>query len=188
MGGTLLEKLSRENYYAHLSVISYNTYIFNETVRDNFKLARQNVTDKEIYESLQKVNLANFIRENGGLDKVINEDAANISGGQKQRLALAINLVADKDIYIFDEATSNIDIESEAVIMHNIKELSDNKTVIVISHRLANVLPSDLIYYMESGEVKEKGTHIELMLQNGSYAKLYKEQKKLEEGFEVATV
>ena len=188
VGGTLLEKLSRENYYAHLSVISYNTYIFNETVRDNFKLARQNVTDKEIYESLQKVNLANFIRENGGLDKVINEDAANISGGQKQRLALAINLVADKDIYIFDEATSNIDIESEAVIMHNIKELSDNKTVIVISHRLANVLPSDLIYYMESGEVKEQGTHIELMLQNGSYAKLYKEQKKLEEGFEVATV
>ena len=155
-------------------------------------LANKAVTDEEIYGALEKVNLADFIRENGGLDKVITEDAANISGGQKQRLALAVNLVAHKDIYVFDEATSNIDIESEAIIMANIKALSREKAVIVISHRLANVTPADLIYYMESGELKESGTHSELMEsgthselmeRNSGYAKLYTTQKNLEEGY-----
>ncbi|MBP1580878.1 MAG: ABC transporter ATP-binding protein/permease [Oscillospiraceae bacterium] len=183
VGGKSMETLSRESYYAHLAVVSYNTYLFNETVRQNFMLANQTVTDAEIYAALKKVNLSDFIRENGGLDKVITEDAANISGGQKQRLALAVNLVANKAIYIFDEATSNIDMESEAIIMENIKELSKNKAVIVISHRLANVVPSDLIYYMESGEVKEIGTHKELMEKQGAYAKLYLTQKALEEGY-----
>ena len=183
VGGKALESLSRESYYSHLAVVSYNTYIFNETVRANFMLANKNVTDEEIYTALEKVNLLDFIRENGGLDKVITEDAANISGGQKQRLALAVNLVANKDIYVFDEATSNIDIESEAIIMANIKELSKTKAVIVISHRLANVVPSDLIYYMESGELVESGTHDELMEKGGGYAKLYTTQKNLEEGY-----
>ena len=183
VGGKEIERLSRESYYSHLAVVSYNTYIFNETVRANFMLANKNVTDQQIYDALKKVNLLGFIRENGGLDKVITEDAANISGGQKQRLALAVNLVADKAIYVFDEATSNIDIESEAIIMANIKELSISKSVIVISHRLANVVPSDLIYYMESGELIESGTHEELMAKNGGYAKLYTTQKNLEEGY-----
>lgn len=183
VGGKELESLSRESYYSHLAVVSYNTYIFNETVRANFMLANKAVTDEEIYGALEKVNLADFIRENGGLDKVITEDAANISGGQKQRLALAVNLVTHKDIYVFDEATSNIDIESEAIIMANIKALSREKAVIVISHRLANVTPADLIYYMESGELKESGTHRELMERNSGYAKLYTTQKNLEEGY-----
>ena len=183
VGGKALESLSRESYYSHLAVVSYNTYIFNETVRANFMLANKKVTHEEIYAALEKVNLLDFIRENGGLDKVITEDAANISGGQKQRLALAVNLVANKDIYVFDEATSNIDIESEAIIMANIKELSKTKAVIVISHRLANVVPSDLIYYMESGELVESGTHDELMEKGGGYAKLYTTQKNLEEGY-----
>lgn len=183
VGGKELESLSRESYYSHLAVVSYNTYTFNETVRANFMLANKAVTDEEIYGALEKVNLADFIRENGGLDKVITEDAANISGGQKQRLALAVNLVAHKDIYVFDEATSNIDIESEAIIMANIKALSREKAVIVISHRLANVTPADLIYYMESGELKESGTHSELMERNSGYAKLYTTQKNLEEGY-----
>ena len=183
VGGKALENFSRESYYSHLAVVSYNTYIFNETVRANFMLANKNVTDDAIYDALEKVNLLGFIRENGGLDKVITEDAANISGGQKQRLALAVNLVADKSIYVFDEATSNIDVESEAIIMSNMKELSKSKSVIVISHRLANVVPSDLIYYMESGELVESGTHDELMAKNGGYAKLYTTQKKLEEGY-----
>ena len=187
VGGKTLENLSRESYYAHLAVVSCNTYIFNETVRANFMLANKNVTDEEIYAALEKVNLADFIRENGGLDKVITEDAANISGGQKQRLALAVNLVADKDVYVFDEAMSNIDIESEAIIMANIKARSREKAVIVISHRLANVVPSDLIYYMESGELKESGTHDELMSKGGGYAKLYTAQKKLEEGYAEVT-
>ena len=183
VGNKRLETLSRDAYYSHISVVSYNTYIFNETIRQNFMLAKANVTDEEIYSALKKVNLYDFIIDNGGLDKVITEDAANISGGQKQRLALAINLVANKDIYIFDEATSNIDIESEAIIMNNIKELSKEKSVIVISHRLANVIAADTIYYIEDGEVKEHGTHEELMNMHEGYAKLYTTQKNLEEGY-----
>lgn len=183
VGNKPLETLNREAYYSHISVVSYNTYIFNETIRQNFMLAKTDVTDEEIYNALKKVNLYDFIIGNGGLDKIITEDAANISGGQKQRLALAINLVANKDIYIFDEATSNIDIESEAIIMNNIKELSKEKSVIVISHRLANVIAADTIYYIEDGEVKEHGTHAELMNMHEGYAKLYTTQKNLEEGY-----
>ena len=183
VGNKPLETLNREAYYSHISVVSYNTYIFNETIRQNFILAKADVTDEEIYNALKKVNLYDFIIGNGGLDKIITEDAANISGGQKQRLALAINLVANKDIYIFDEATSNIDIESEAIIINNIKELSKEKSVIVISHRLANVIAADTIYYIEDGEVKEHGTHAELMNMHEGYAKLYTTQKNLEEGY-----
>ena len=183
VGNKPLETLSRESYYSHISVVSYNTYIFNETIRQNFMLAKEDVTEDEIFDALKKVNLYDFIIDDGGLDKVITEDAANISGGQKQRLALAINLVANKDIYIFDEATSNIDIESEAIIMNNIKELSKEKSVIVISHRLANVIAADTIYYIEDGEVKEYGTHNDLMNMHEGYAELYTTQKKLEEGY-----
>lgn len=183
IGGEKLESLSKEDYYSHLAIVSYNTYIFNETVKENFYLANKNVTDKQIYEALEKVNLKEFIKENGGLDKIINEDGENLSGGQKQRLALAINLISNKDIYVFDEATSNIDIESEAIIMQNIRELANTKSVIVISHRLANVVPSDIIYYMEDGEVKECGTHEMLMKEKKGYEKLFTTQKMLEEGY-----
>ena len=183
VGGKQLEKLSRENWYSHLSAVSYNTYIFNESVRDNFKMAKENVSDEEIFTALEKVNLKEFIEENGGLDKVITEDANNISGGQKQRLALAIALVSDKDIYVFDEATSNIDIESEAIIMKNIKAISKNRSVIVISHRLANVVPADNIYYMEEGEIKESGSHEKLMAAKQGYARLFAAQKTLEQAY-----
>ena len=187
VGGKAIETLSRDNYYRHIAVVSYNTYIFNETVRANFMLANKDVTEDKIFEALQKVNLAEFIQQNGGLDKTISEDASNLSGGQKQRLALAINMVADKDVYIFDEATSNIDIESEAVIMKNIKALSKEKSVIVISHRLANVVPSDCIYYMESGEIVEFGTHNQLMQKMDRYARLYTTQMQLEKGYTEVT-
>lgn len=183
VGGEKLENVSRESYYSRLSAVSYNTYLFNDTVRENFRLAKKTVTDDEIWSALKKVNLDTFIKENGGLDKVIVEDANNVSGGQKQRLALAVNLVADKDIYVFDEATSNIDVESEAIIMDNVKAMSKDKSVIVISHRLANVVPADNIYYMEDGEVKESGNHETLMKKNGGYASLYETQKTLEEGY-----
>lgn len=185
VGGKRLEALSRERYYSHLAVVSYNTYIFNQTVRENFALANPRVTVAGIYAALEQVNLAQFIRENGGLDKVITEDANNLSGGQKQRLALAVNLVADKDIYVFDEATSNIDMESEAIIMRNIKALSTRKSVIVISHRLANVVPADRIYYMENGGMKESGTHADLMSAHRGYEKLFTAQKQLEEGYAI---
>ncbi len=185
-GEVSIEKLKRESYYSHLAVVSYNTYIFNESVRENFRLAKPSVTEDEIMDALRKVNLADFIVKNGGLDKKISEDAGNISGGQKQRLALAINLVTDKDIYIFDEATSNIDVESEAIIMKNLKELSKSKSVILISHRLANVVNSDNIYFMDGGKLMESGNHDSLMELGCGYAKLYNAQKKLEEGYTAA--
>ena len=183
IGGEEIEGVSRASYYSRLASVSYNTYIFNDTVRANFELAKKDVTDEEIFAALEKVNLSSFIKENGGLDKVITEDANNISGGQKQRLALAVNLVADKDIYVFDEATSNIDVDSEAIIMKNIKEMSESKSVIVISHRLANVVPADNIYFMQDGQVKESGSHAYLMERKGEYAKLFNAQKQLEEGY-----
>lgn len=184
LGGKRLSSLSRESYYSRLGVVSYNTYLFNTTVRENFRLAKGEVSDEEIFAALKKVNLLEFILENGGLDKGITEEAANISGGQKQRLALAVNLVAKKDIYVFDEASSNIDVESEAILMENIRKLSREACVIVISHRLANVVTADRIYYLESGTVADSGTHGELMEKNGGYAKLYRTQKQLEEGYE----
>ena len=177
IGGKPLESVSRQSYYSRLACVSYNTYLFNDSVRANFALAKQDVKDEEIWAALEKVNLSEFVKENGGLDKVITEDANNISGGQKQRLALAVNLVANKGIYVFDEATSNIDIESEAIIMRNVKAMSETKSVIVISHRLANVVPADSIYYMEEGEVKEHGAHGELMAQKGGYQTLFEAQK-----------
>ncbi|MDY6034178.1 MAG: ABC transporter ATP-binding protein/permease [Bulleidia sp.] len=183
VGTQPLETYTRQSYYQHLAVVSYNSYIFNETVRENFMLAKRDVTEEEIMHALELVNLKDFILENGGIDKEISEDATNISGGQKQRLALAISLVADKDIYIFDEATSNIDIDSEAIIMHNIKELSKNKSVIIISHRLENVVPADSIYFIKDGKVCEHGTHKQLLENQGGYAKLYQTQKELEQGY-----
>lgn len=182
-GGKKLSEISRAGWYSHLAIVSYNSYIFNESVRDNFKLARPEVSDEEIYAALEQVRLAEFVKSGGGLDKVIAEDGGNISGGQKQRLALAVALVADKEIYAFDEATSNIDGDSEAIIMDNIRKLSKVKNVIVISHRLANVVPADNIYFMSDGEVKESGTHDELIAKGGEYARLFNAQKALEEGY-----
>lgn len=183
VGGMPIEKASRASWYSRLAIVSYNTYIFNESVRSNFRLAKPDVTDEEIYDALEKVDLARFLREEGGPDKIVAEDGGNISGGQKQRLALAVNLVADKDVYVFDEATSNIDVDSEAVIMDNVEKLSKSKNVIVISHRLANVVRADKIYFMAEGKVKECGSHAELMALGGDYASLYNTQKALEEGY-----
>lgn len=183
VGGEEIEHMSRDSYYSRLSSVSYNTYLFNDTVRENFRLAKKDVSDDEIWSALKKVNLCPFVEENGGLDRLIVEDANNVSGGQKQRLALAVNLVANKAIYILDEATSNIDVESEAIIMENVRAMSRDRSVIVISHRLANVVLADNIYYMENGEVRESGLHEELMKAHGGYASLYETQKTLEEGY-----
>ena len=188
IGDREISTLDRNAYYSVLSVVSCNTYVFNMSVRDNFRLVKPDVSDDEISTALKKVNLFDFMIENGGFDKMIDEDASNISGGEKQRLALAINLAADKKIYVFDEATSNIDIESEEIIMKNIAELGREKNVVVISHRLQNVVNADGICYMENGQIAEKGTHAELMALNGGYAALYQTQKKLEQGYREALV
>lgn len=183
IGNKDINTISKDSFFSSISLISYDSYIFNESVKANFKIARSDVSDEEIYSALESVNLKDFIINNGGLDKVINEDGSNISGGQKQRLALAMSLVSNKKIYIFDEATSNIDIDSETIIMKNIKELSKTKTVILISHRLENVVLADNIYYLEEGKIKESGTHTTLISDNKNYAKLYNLQKALEKGY-----
>lgn len=189
VGEKAINSLSREDFYSHLAIVSYNTYIFNDTIRNNFKLANQNVTEEQIWNSLEKVNLKKFVEESGGLDKPILEDANNISGGQKQRLALAVNLVSNKDIFAFDEATSNIDIESEAIIMKNIAELKKKSTIIIISHRLENVVNADKIYVLDKGNIVQTGHHKDLVKQEGSeYATLYLRQKALEEGYKEGKV
>lgn len=182
-GEKKLSSLDRSKYYSQLALISCNTYIFNASVEDNFRLAKPDVTQEEIWQALKKVNLDGFIKQNGGLEKIINEDGGNISGGEKQRLALAVNLVCDKYIYIFDEATSNIDADSEKIISDNVVTLARDKIVIMISHRLANVVKADKIYYIEKGRVAEQGTHDILMSMDGKYAQLYKTQQRLERGY-----
>jgi len=183
VGNHSLFDISKEDYYSNVSFVSTDTHIFNMSIRENFKFAKDDVTDDEIKDALRKVNLLNLIDNEEGLDKNILEDSNNISGGERQRLALAINLVSNKNIYIFDEATSNIDIDSEKIIMDNIKEISKTKNVILISHRLENVVNADDIYYLEDGEIKEEGTHDSLMKLDKGYASLYKTQKALEEGY-----
>ena len=129
---------------------------------------------------LGQVNLAGFVRENGGLDMVLLERGSNLSGGQCQRLALARALLHDSQIYIFDEATSNIDAESENDIMEVLRDLAKRKNVILISHRLANVAPSEKIYVMEAGRVIEQGRHEELLKNGGHYARMWNVQADLE--------
>ncbi len=188
VGDKEIESLSRESYYSTIAVVSYDTYIFNCSIRENFLLANKDAIDKDMLDSLKSVNLLDFVIKNDGLDKVLSEDATNISGGQKQRLALAINLLAKKQIYIFDEATSNIDVESESIILKNIIQLSKTKSVIIISHKLANIINADQIYFMNKGRIIEKGNHKNLLEQNGGYAKLYQTQTNLEDTYRLGEI
>ena len=183
VGSRELMELSRDDYYKHMGVISYNTYLFNDTVRNNFRMAKQNIGEEEIWEHLAAVDMDGFLKENGGLDLVLKEGAVNISGGQRQRLALAINLASDKEIYFFDEVTSNIDAVSEEIILKNIYELSRRKTVIMVSHRLKNFVNAERIYVLENGTVAESGTHEALMESRGLYYEMFTRQQSLEEGY-----
>lgn len=183
IGGKELSTLSRISFYSHVGLVSYNTYLFNESIRDNFIMAKPNIKNDEIYKALSLVNMTDFVNENGGLNYVIKEDSLNISGGERQRLCLAISIVSNKDIYIFDEASSNIDIESEEIILKNIQNLSKDKLVIMISHRLANLENCNLIYLIENGILKEEGTHKELLNLNGLYKTLYDNQILQEKGY-----
>ena len=137
-------------------------------------------TEAEMIEALDKVNLKSFLEAQNGLDTRVESNASNLSGGQKQRLALARALLHDTPVYIFYEATSNIDADSEEIIMATVKQISKERTVILISHRLANVIDSDAIYMLKDGEIIEKGTHKELMRLKGNYEKIFSEQSELE--------
>ncbi len=178
-----IEDIDPASLYANMALVSYNTHIFNMSIRDNFLLTNSNATDQQIYDALGMVNLDQFVSEIGGLDYTIQEGSENISGGQRQRLALAINLVADKQIYILDEATSNIDSDSEAIINNTIAKLATSKIVLLMSHRLQNVVASNNIYLLHNGKVVEQGTHQQLMDNNGMYHQLYNAQRQLELGY-----
>lgn len=181
IGGTILSQIQPEQLYQKVTRIRHDSYLFAGTIRDNLKMGKEAATEQEMEEALKRVNLLDFVQENGGLDRKLLEKASNLSGGQKQRLALARALLHDSDIYIFDEAASNVDAESEDDIMKVVYELAKEKTVIVISHRLANITSADNIYMLKDGKIKEQGTHEKLMELQGDYYKLYSSQKSLEQ-------
>ena len=180
VGGTSLSEISEESLMENFTYISHQSYLFKGTVRDNLLMARPNAGEDTLWQVLEQVNLADFLRSEKGLDTVLNEKASNLSGGQRQRLALARALLHDSPVYIFDEATSNIDVESENDIMAEIHQLAKTKTVILISHRLANVVGADNIYVLDKGNIVENGNHDALLATNGAYAKLWNAQQALE--------
>ena len=174
-----LKEISEESISKNIVVISSDSYIFKGTIKDNLLMAKENATNEEMINILKLVQL-NEIFEHNGLDTILEEEGQNLSGGQKQKLALARGLLMDPPFYIFDEATSNIDKESEADIIKIIKSLAGKKTIILISHRLGNVIDCDKIYLLHDGEIKESGTHQQLLELKNEYFKLYNTQKELE--------
>lgn len=174
------DELSEESLMKNITYISHNSYIFKGTVRSNLLMAKSCATDEEMWKALEKTNLAGFFMNDGGLDFEISEAGANLSGGQKQRLALARGILHDSKFYIFDEASSNIDVESEEIILNQIRMLAKDKGVLMISHRLANVIESDRIYVMEKGRVREFGNHRKLLSGETLYHKLWLSQQSLE--------
>lgn len=180
VGEISLSEINEANLMKNFTYISHQSYLFKGTVRENLLLAKPDAGEDALWSALEKVKLADFLRSENGLDTRLNEKASNFSGGQCQRLALARALLHDSKVYIFDEATSNIDVESENDIMTQIYELAKIKTVILISHRLANVVGADNIYVMEKGNVVENGNHKNLLLEHGVYERLWNAQQKLE--------
>ena len=180
IGGVPLSEVNETNLMEHVVLVRHNSYLFKGTVEENLRMAKPDATEEEMNAVLQKVNLLGFLQTQDGLQTKLLEKAGNLSGGQCQRLVIARALLKDAEVYIFDEATSNIDIESEELIMQVIHELAKTRTVLLISHRLANVVKSDQIYFLKDGEIKERGTHPELMDENGAYRHLYESQMALE--------
>lgn len=180
IGNEDFREISEKSLMEHITYISNKSYLFKGTVRDNLLIGKPTAVDKELWTVLEHVRLSDFIKSENGLDTVIAEKGGNLSGGQCQRLALARALLHDSEIYIFDEATSNIDIDSENDIMKEIKTLAKEKTVILISHRLANVTDADRIYVIDGGNITESGTHSVLLSKNGDYARLWNAQQSLE--------
>jgi len=180
IGGIELSEINEASLANNITLVSHNSYLFKGTVRDNLLMGKPDATEEECIAVLKKVKLYDFLMGENGLDTELLEKASNLSGGQCQRLALARALLHDTPIYIFDEASSNVDVESEEAIMEQINTLAKEKTVILISHRLANVTGADRIFVMEQGNIPEQGTHEELMKKEGIYAQMYRAQMELE--------
>ena len=180
IGGVPLSQVKETDLMRHVVLVRHNSYLFKGTVEENLRMAKPDATEAEMEEVLVKVNLLGFLQTQDGLQTKLLEKAGNLSGGQCQRLAIARALLRDSAVYIFDEAASNIDVESEELIMDVIHQLARTKTVLLISHRLANVVNSDQIYFLKDGEIKESGKHEELMQLNGEYRHRYDSQMALE--------
>ena len=180
LGDKELAQIAEAEIMRQITLVNHNSYIFKGTVRDNLLMGNEQATEEEMKEALRKVNLLDFVSAEKGLDTEILERGANLSGGQRQRLALARAILHDTPMYIFDEVTSNIDAESEALIMEIIQKLAETKTIVVISHRMANVVNADRIYVLAGGRVVESGRHRELVAQDGVYTRIYSQQKILE--------
>lgn len=188
VNGQDIRNISDIDIMNKITLVSHDSYLFKGTVRDNLMMGSPMASDDMMTAALRRVNLADFVESEGGLDMQLNERASNLSGGQKQRLAMARALLKDSGVYIFDEATSNIDIESEEMIMSVIRELAKTKSVLLISHRLANVVNSDDIYMLKDGVIVESGTHDELTANKKAYADMYENQMKLEKYKEEAVL
>ena len=180
IGGKELRDIREADLMKNITYVSHQSYLFKGTVRDTLLMGNPSVSDEELWTVLDQVKLSDFLRSEAGLDTLLAEKASNLSGGQCQRLALARALLHNSPVYIFDEATSNIDVESENDIMREIHALAGCKTVILISHRLANVTASDFIYVMDRGTIVESGGHEELLAKSGIYAELWSTQQSLE--------
>lgn len=177
---TELTDINEQSLMEQIILVSHNSYLFKGTVEENLKMGKSDATKEEMEAALRKVNLLDFINSEEGLNTKIAEQGSNLSGGQCQRLAMARAILKDAKMYIFDEATSNIDAESEELIMEVIHKLALTKTIILISHRLANVVNSDCIYMLKNGKITEKGSHSELMNKKGDYFNIFNSQKLLE--------
>lgn len=182
IGGVEIKDIAEDALYKKITRVRHDSYLFKGTVFENLRMGntKEDIDEEAMYEALKQVDLYDTIMEKGGLMMPIQEKASNLSGGQKQRLVLARAILHDSDIYIFDEATSNIDVESEDKIMQVVQELAKTKLVILISHRLANVVKADQIFVVEKGRIVEKGNHLTLLEKQGTYSKLYGAQQELE--------
>lgn len=180
VGGVSIAEMAAGEVFGLVTYVGHQSYFFAGTVRENLLMARPEATDEELWAALEKARLASFLRAEEGLDTRLTERGANLSGGQRQRLAIARAILHDTSAYIFDEATSNIDVESEDAIAAAIEELSRTKTVLVIAHRLASIARASRIYVLRDGAVAEAGTHDELVAGGAAYAELWRAQHELE--------
>ena len=181
IGGIDLRDISAESLRDTVTYVGFRGFLFAGTVRSNLLMARAGASDDELWEALSRCRIDDFVRRSGGLDAPVSAEGTNLSGGQRQRLAMALALLHDTPVYIFDEATSNIDADSEAAIIDAVAELARTKTVVMVSHRLAALRGCDKVYVFEAGRVVQTGTHEELAKQDGPYASLWARQAELED-------